>query len=132
MNDTELTRLAEGWIAYWSAPENSQERDNLSWVSDQEYDLMEKDPEQVWRLILEILRRNSSNEIQEVLSAGPLEDLLAEYGETVIEKVEAEAKSNPIFAKLLGGVWKNSISDNIWARVQAVWDRRGWDGIPEA
>ena len=30
------------------------------------------------------------------------------------------------------GVWQNTMPDEIWARIQAVWDRRGWDGIPEA
>jgi hypothetical protein len=106
MTDAELIKLTEGWIAYWSAPEDSQERELLSRAWDQEYDLMQSEPEQVWRLILEILRRNSSNKIQEVLSAGPLEDLLAKFGETVIDKVEAEAKSNPIFANLLGAFGK--------------------------
>lgn len=132
MTDAELIKLADGWIAYWSAPKGSKERESLSWAWDQEYELRQNEPELVWQLILEILRRNSSGKIQEVLSAGPLEDLLAEYGEAVIEKVEAEARSNPIFAKLLGGVWKSSMTDDIWARVQGVWDRKGWDGIPEA
>jgi hypothetical protein len=49
----------------------------------------------------------------------------------MIERVETEARSNPLFAKLLGGVWQNEMPDHIWRRVQAVWDRRGWDGIPE-
>lgn len=132
MTDAELISLAEGWIAFWSAPEGSQEREALDWVWDKEYDLMQQEPDEIWRLILEILRRNSSDKIQEVLAAGPLEDLLAKYSSGVIERVEAEAKSNPMFAQLLGGVWKNSMTDDIWARVQAVWDRRGWDGIPKA
>jgi hypothetical protein len=132
LTDAELINLAEGWIAFWSVPDGSQEREALNWVWDKEYDLMQEEPEQIWRLILEVLRRNSSDNIQEVLSAGPLEDLLAKYGSVVIERVEAEAKSNPKFAQLLGGVWKSSMTDDIWARVQAVWDRRGWDGIPKA
>ena len=132
MTDAELISFAEKWIAYWSAPENSQERKALSWVSDHEYDLMQEEPEQIWRLILAVLHRNSSNKIQEVLSAGPLEDLLAKHGEAVIEKVETEAISNPLFAQLLGGVWRNSMTNEIWARVQVVSDKRGWDGIPEA
>jgi hypothetical protein len=98
---------------------------------DREYDLTLEDPEQLWNLILEVLRRDSAVHIQEVLSAGPLENLLATHGASVIGKVESEARSNPLFARLLGGVWKNKMTDEIWARVQAVWDRRGWDGIPE-
>ena len=132
LTDSELISLAEGWIAFWSAKDGSPEREALYWVSDKEYDLLQSEPEQIWRLILEVLRLNNSNNIQEVLSAGPLEDLLAKYGESFIGRVESEAKSNPLFAQLLGGVWKNSMSNDIWLRVQAAQDRRGWDGIPKA
>ena len=132
MTDSELISLAEGWIKFWNAQDGSPERESLSWVCDTEYDLMQDEPEQIWRLILEMLRLNSSDKIQGVLSAGPLEDLLAKYGESFICKVEAEEKSNPLFAQLLGGVWQNSMSNDIWSRVQAVQDRRGWDGIPNA
>jgi len=131
MTEAELNNLAENWIAFWKAPEDSQERTSLYWVMDREYDLMLEKPELVWRLILAVLQRNDSNDIQEVLSAGPLEDLLAKHGDAIIESVEVEARLNPKFAKLLGGVWKSSMTDEIWNRVQAVWDRRGWDGIPE-
>jgi hypothetical protein len=65
------------------------------------------------------------------LSAGVIEDLLSRNGTEMIPLVEAEARSDPSFAKLLGGVWKNKMTDEVWSRLQAVWDRRGWDGIPE-
>ena len=68
-------------------------------------------------------------EPQENLSAGPLEDLLVYHGHEVIDRVESEARSNPKFASLLGGVWKNAMADDIWRRIQGVWDRRDWDGI---
>jgi len=55
-----------------------------------------------------------------VLSAGPIEDLLAIHGESFIERVEVEARKDPAFAKVLGGVWKNRMNDTIWARLQAV------------
>jgi hypothetical protein len=133
MTDQELSRFADSWIAYWVAnwtfPENAQERKDLSWVFDREYELIHGEPEQLWRFIKKVLSVDSSNRIQEVLSAGPLEDLLAMHGDTVIEWVESEAKSNPLFARLLGGVWKSSMTNEVWSRVQAVWNRKGWDGI---
>jgi hypothetical protein len=82
-------------------------------------------------MILSIRSRDQSIHIEQVLSAGPLENLLALHGEGFIDRVESEAQRDPSFAKLLGGVWKNRMSDEVWQRVQAVWDRRGWDGIPE-
>jgi hypothetical protein len=66
-----------------------------------------------------------------VLSAGPIEGLLSHFGESYIVRVEEKAREDPAFAKVLGGVWQHTMSDEIWSRLQAVWDRRGWDGIPE-
>ncbi|CAN7428320.1 hypothetical protein LJR129_002740 [Acidovorax sp. LjRoot129] len=130
MNAIELRTLAECWIAYWQADKSSPDKEALSWVFDREWDLVRNEPLLAWSMILEILKLDTSNKIQEVLSAGPLEDLLDKHGYLVIELVEAEAKKNPKFAQLLGGVWESSMAEEIWARVQAAWDRRGWDGVP--
>jgi hypothetical protein len=132
MTPEDLNQLAKNWITYWTTQPESQERDELFWVCEKEWDLVREDPESAWRLILEVLKLDQSNHIMEVLSAGPLEDLLAQHGLHFIERVEREAKNNPGFATLLGGVWKNTMSDDVWARVQASWDRKGWDGIPSA
>ena len=98
--NTDIGHLAEQWIEFWLLPENSPEQDALSWVTDREYDLVSENPDEAWFLILEILRRNSSNQILEVLSAGPLENLLAKHGERIIDAVESEAKANSSFATL--------------------------------
>ena len=132
MNKLETLGLAAAWIAYWKAPEDSAEREALFWASEREWELVRKAPHDAWQVIVAILDKDDSIEIQEVLSAGPLEDLLAYHGESMISAVEAEAIKNPRFASLLGGVWQNNTKEEVWARVQAVWDRRGWDGEPEA
>lgn len=54
------------------------------------------------------------------LAAGPLETLLVRHGRDVLERVEAEAKSNPSFKDLLDGVWGNAIDEAVWERVQAL------------
>jgi hypothetical protein len=131
MTQEELINLADSWIEYWHAPEGLATKEKLSWVSDVEFDLRYNQPEELWKLILEIHRKDRSIPIQQVLSAGPVEDLLAMHGDRFIERVEQEARKDPQFAKLLGGVWRNRMTDEVWARLQAVWDRRGWDGIPE-
>ena len=128
MTTADISTLADSWIAYWLQPESSPEQEALSWVTDQEYELVRNCPDEAWFLILEILRRNNSSQIVELLAAGPLEDLLAHHGERMIASVETEAKGNPEFARLLGGVWKNAMSEEVWSRVQTVWNRRGWDG----
>jgi hypothetical protein len=125
MTQDELHSLAEAWISYWHAPKGSQEREQHSWAADLT-DLEYDDPESLWQLILEIHRRDKSIVIQQVLSAGPIESLLSVHGEGFIDRVEAEARKDPTFAEVLGGVWKNRMSDVTWARLQAVWDRTGW------
>ena len=131
MTDVELNSWAADWVLYWQSPEGSVARESLWHASEREYKLLREDPEAVWQLVLAVLRLDTSSEIQEVLSAGPLEDLLAQHAEDFIGRVEHQARSDPSFAKLLGGVWQSGMSHSVWARVQAVRDRRGWDGIPE-
>jgi len=126
----ELLCRADAWIAYWLAPKGSQEREATAWATDL-YDLEYHDPETLWQLILTIHSKDQSPRIQEVLSAGPIENLLANYGDAFIERVEVRARKDPKFAKLLGGVWQGGMTNAMWQRLQRVWDRRGWDGIPE-
>ena len=60
-----------------------------------------------------------------LLAAGPLEDLLSEHGPVFIDRLEQEATASKRFDHLLGGVWRLSMTDDVWNRVQkarsAVW-----------
>jgi hypothetical protein len=129
LSNDELNQLADAWIRYWYAPKGSSIRNELSGATDL-YELEYHNPEDLWRLILLIHGRDQSSRIQEVLSAGPVEALLAKHGDSFIDRIETQARLDSKFAKLLGGVWKNRMSDANWNRLQAVWDRSGWDGIP--
>ena len=130
MNAVEKTKLANAWIELQSLEQGTPRYNELFWSFDQMWDLTHEEPELAFEIILTILSADNSKTIEENLSAGPLEDLLVNHGSAFIERIEQEASSNPAFRHLLGGVWKNSMSDDIWSRVQACWDRRGWDGIP--
>jgi Family of unknown function (DUF6869) len=122
---------ADAWIRMTKAGSGSQVYEDNFWAFEALYDLVSKDPEEAWPMILQILRLDQSPSVMENLSAGPLEDLLAKHGPAIIDRVEAEAARDRAFATLLGGVWQNRMTDEVWARVQAIRDRRGWDGIPE-
>jgi hypothetical protein len=136
MSPSELQALADAYVEHYSNPHEWDEemvlrkRDNrgTEWAIDAVMDLAFEDPDALWWLILEILRRNPPIEVIEVLAAGPLEDYLAKCGEAAIDRVEKQAQRDPRFRSLLGGVWQNGMSDAVWARVQASWDRSGWDG----
>ena len=136
MSDEEITAWALAFIDHFSTPYVWDKdmvlvkRDNAatSWASSKAIDLAHEDPDQLWGLILEVLRQDPATEVIEVLAAGPLEDYISQLGDSVIEKVEAQAAIDPKFRSLLGGVWRNGMSDDILSRGQACWDRSGWDG----
>jgi hypothetical protein len=128
-----MQELVDGWLGYQRAADaNGAGPENLFWAVSEVLDLTYDNPQALWDFILKTLEDPRSDEVMPVFAAGPVEDLLAKYGPDFIDRVEAEAHRNRRFASLLGGVWQKTMSDDIWRRVQCVWDRSGWDGIPAA
>jgi DNA polymerase IIIc chi subunit len=123
--------LAKAFIAGQKSEHKSEQSNALFWTHERTSYLNRYLPHKAWRVILLIWSMDQSTETMQALSAGEIEDLLSRNGTEMIPLVEAEARRDPSFAKLLGGVWKNRMTDEVWSRLQAVWDRRGWDGIPE-
>ena len=102
MTEPELIALAEAWIRYWTAT-GLAVREQNGWATDQEYDLtFEGNGEDLWQLILLIHDRDKSAAIQQVLSAGPIENLLAKFGERFIDRVEQQAGKIPRSQKSSG------------------------------
>jgi len=82
------------------------------------FDACIDEPEAVWLAILEISGRELTDEQKSLLAGGALETLLARHGPAFIERVEAEATNNPEFNYLLGGIWRQDMSEEIWSRVE--------------
>jgi len=87
---------------------------------------LDADPEDVWRVVVEVLTHHPSEKVTDVLAAGPLEDLIEDHGEQFIDRIEREAQLSPAFRQLLCGVWPSG-SKAIWARVEEV---RGYSEPP--
>lgn len=123
MTEAELECIAEGWIRYQIAEEGSAEQAaNWDFVS-KSFDIRAGDPKILWKLILAIHSRDQSEEVQTILSAGPLEELLGSHGPAFIEVVEQQAKDDPAFARLLSGLYRFTMSDDVWGRVTAISNR---------
>jgi uncharacterized protein DUF6869 len=122
MTQDELVNLADNWIRYHQAPKGSAEKKATEQASEDVIELQFRDPETLWLLILAIHERDQSEEIQSILAAGPVESLLGKYGERFIERVDTKARKDPTFTKMLAGVWRSSMTRDIWNRVQ-VWQR---------
>lgn len=114
--------IADAWVVYWKADENSPEREANDWVSFLLFESVTVDnkPDLVWQFILEVYRRDLNDELISVLAAGPLEDLLVRYGPDYIDRIETLARQDLKFNHILGGVWKNTMPDDIWMRVEAA------------
>jgi hypothetical protein len=125
MDPQERDRLLSAWVAFWRAPEGSPDHDAVAWAFEAFYDVSNDSPQLCLDLAEEVLNYEIDDELLSVLAAGPVEEVLAVHGEAIIGAVEAKAASNPKFRHLLGGVWKNAMSDEVWARVcsarETVW-----------
>lgn len=128
-----LPQLLDEWLrwAEWIRRPGRKEADGESLVGWGEFNwAVEEYPEDAWLAILAALQDDRLTPYLNTLAASPLEDLLSLHGEMFIERIEAEAAASPRFAWLLGGVWQSTMSQDIWRRVQAVRNRKGWDGVP--
>ncbi len=123
MDSRKRERLAKLWIAYMRAESDATKPTGGLEVFESMQGLTEEDPETIWGVILGMLRQDHSDKILMVLSAGPLENLLAAHGQKFIDRVEAEVQANQHFRTLLGGVWKSSIANEVWERIQKVAER---------
>jgi hypothetical protein len=103
----------------------------VGWITNQEtwwaWEAVSKacteDPERAWRLMLKILSATDSAHVIECLGAGPLEDLLAKHGVSVIDRAEKLATTDAKFRTCLSHTWQNAMSLDIWGRVCRATDR---------
>jgi hypothetical protein len=80
-------------------------------------------PEDQWQMVLEAIGQAFDDADLGHIAAGPLEGLLGRHGEETIELIEAEAARDQKFARAVTGVWKYTMSEEIWTRVQAIQSR---------
>jgi hypothetical protein len=92
-----------------------------------DWELPREDPELCLESIMKVLGRIEdpfSNRLVAVLAAGPLEDLLAENGDVVVEQIEVLAKRSPEFRFLLNGVWDSTIHPEVLSRLAKYRNQR--------
>jgi hypothetical protein len=117
--------LVECWRASQSADPGVAQRN--SWAFMEPVNDVSEAPEKSWEYVV-ILGRDPTATDHELglMAAGALEDLLTHHGLAFIDRVEQEARANPRFAHMLGGVCRSQITDNVLQRVQAVWNPAYW------
>ena len=107
--------LADMWIEY----HHTNDEDLFAAFTKVD-DLVTNNAERAWHMILVILIKDNSDTILSNLAAGPLEDLLVQHGDQVIDRVEAKTKQDPNFTKLIMDVCQNAMPEDIWLRVETL------------
>ena len=121
MDQAELNKIVTAWLTAFQAERESPEYETNFWATSEVLDWrLEGDGDRLWPFILEAYKRDLSDKMIAVLAAGPLEDLLDKRGEDFIDRIEELARKDPKFNDLLGCVWRTTMTEEVWQRVQAV------------
>jgi hypothetical protein len=121
--------VAVDWINYQRARnrlgdafESCNEKERYWWAIEQFMNWTRHDPQQSWATVVEIWHRvdRSDLDVLSVLGAGEVEDLLCNFGEDCLPVIERFCEVEPEFKTVLRMVWQNSMSEDLWQRVQAL------------
>lgn len=121
----------EVWVeAYVRFYDNSESRDRDAsdadfWAVERFITLGHEEPGDCWKAIIGILAKSPSSTVLANVAAGPLEDLIENHGVEFVDTIETNARKNPQFRNLLGGVWKCS-SPEIWESVEKARNYTSW------
>jgi len=122
----EIEDIAEEWIKVWSDGKIPAVGDGVS-ESILDWELPREQPEKCFDIILVVLEKikhQTDNRLLSILAAGPLEDLLHENGGKVVDRVEINARKNPLFRKLLNGVWDSEVKESVKSQLSKYMDER--------
>lgn len=119
--------VAEGWIDYWFGELDQLEKELSSWAPETLSIAIENDADYSLQILDEIHKLVIKSEHVAIFAAGPLEEFLARQDIVVIEDIEKRAENDARFAHALGGVWRQDMGDEIWARIKLCRDTSKWD-----
>lgn len=114
--------MADEYVFRWTARIAGNDTDDPGdWINDCLFELEYNDPSGCLFFIVVTLDRVASLEVLAVLAAGPMENVLDNFGQDVIEPVERLARRSTKFRLLLSGIWGGSrIEPDVWMRVKAA------------
>jgi hypothetical protein len=113
-------KLATVHLDYQS-DESTLDNDERFWSVECFGKLSKVAPELCLDAVITCLQLLSTPHQAGMLAAGPLEDVIANHGATVIDRIETLARRSPRFRYLLTGVWsQGNDASPIWARRQSA------------
>ena len=122
MNDSRTREeLLSAYLARAASEGDSGADDERFWAVEAMWDIVEKDPDGAWSILLELIRRADGDRALAYIAAGPLENFLVAHGERYLPQVETEAGRNAKFRRALVGVWgENRMSEDLVRRLHAL------------
>ncbi|WP_144436651.1 DUF6869 domain-containing protein [Lysobacter antibioticus] len=92
--------------------------DETDWVDDRIYSIIIRDRsfDLIVEFVNKVLERRSTEEVMDNLAAGPVETMLFHGREVALDLIVEEARRNRLFKQMLGGVWQNNLSDELWEK----------------
>lgn len=124
ISESEKEAIVDAWIRLQNSVEGSAEYEANLWAGLKIWRLKNGNPNDCWAIILAIIDKDRSDEVLDVLAAGPMEDLLVEHGAQFIEVVEKQAHKDQTFRRMLQGVWQNAMPEDVWQRVLVASGRK--------
>ena len=113
--------LLSTYLAKAASEEASGANDVRFWAVEAMWDMVARDPEGAWSILLELIGRADGDRALAYIAAGPLENFLVAYGEAFLPRVEAEAGRNAKFRRALVGVWgENRMPEDLVRRLHAL------------
>ncbi len=76
-------------------------------------------PHAIWNFMLDAVALAKSEDHLERIACGLAETLLAHYG-SLMSLFEERARKDPKFARMLTGVWRHRMCDDVWMRLRAL------------
>jgi len=119
--------LVRGYLDY-----SATDRLDLFWSVDRLRDVIEHAPDDAYEVIRELVRLAPSPYVLGIIAAGPLEDLLSDWGERLIDRLEADARDDPKLMAACARVWKLYMPDEVWSRLRRLVSSRTLDAADVA
>jgi hypothetical protein len=86
--------------------------------------LCRNDPDEAWRLIVQLVDGSPSDAELGTIGLNPLTELLIAHGARVIDRIETEAARSRRFRLCLAPVYQNEdaadIAEDVWARIEKI------------
>jgi hypothetical protein len=120
MHEGNREALTKAWIGLQKSQKDTAAYQENFWAQRELWQLVNKEPNEAWEVILCVIRSTSDDWILENLGAGPLEDLFVVHGDKFIDIFEQLATADPAFCRVANFIWKNEIRDDIWKRIQKI------------